>query len=432
MIKAPKLRFKEFSGEWESKKLGELDVLLVRGPFGSALKKDIMVPKSDDTYKVYEQKHAIQKDSTLGTYYITKDKYEELKRFSVEPGDYIMSCSGTIGELYKIPDDAEQGVINQALLKIRIGRTLDENYFSYIFKHNLKNLETKGSGIKNVTSIKFLKDEFDIPVPSKEEQEKIASFFSLIDDKISLQGEKLKMLKDYKTGMMQKIFSRELRFKDDEGRDYPEWEEKKLSEVSDVRDGTHDSPKYVEWEEKKLSEVSDVRDGTHDSPKYVESGYRFITSKNLSSNGKIDFSDISYISEEDYININKRSKVDIGDILFGMIGTIGNPVLVEESEFAIKNVALIKEKDDLLNKYLIQVLNSSIISRQFYTLNSGGTQKFIALGVIRDLVIPVPNREEQIKIANFLCNLDKRIDKEQEKLDSLNEYKKGLLQQMFV
>lgn len=408
MSKTPKLRFKEFSGDWESKKLGELDVLLVRGPFGSALKKDIMVPKSNDTYKIYEQKHAIQKDSTLGTYYITKDKYEELKRFSVEPGDYIMSCSGTIGELYKIPNGAEQGVINQALLKIKIGKTLDENYFSYIFKHNLKNLETKGSGIKNVTSIKFLKDEFDIPVPSKEEQEKIASFFSLIDEKISLQGEKVEALKDYKKGMMQKIFSRELRFKDDEGRDYPE------------------------WEEKKLSEVSDVRDGTHDSPKYVESGYRFITSKNLYSNGKIDFSDISYISEEDYININKRSKVDIGDILFGMIGTIGNPVLVEESEFAIKNVALIKEKDDLLNKYLIQVLNSSIISRQFYTLNSGGTQKFIALGVIRDLVIPVPNKEEQIKIANFLCNLDKRIDKEQEKLDSLNEYKKGLLQQMFV
>ena len=246
MKKTPKLRFKEFSGDWEIKKLGELDVLLVRGPFGSALKKDIMVPKSNDTYKIYEQKHAIQKDSTLGTYYITKDKYEELKRFSIEPGDYIMSCSGTIGELYKIPNGAEQGVINQALLKIKIGKTLDENYFSYIFKHNLKNLETKGSGIKNVTSIKFLKDEFKISLPSKEEQEKIANFFSLIDNKISLQSEKVEALKDYKKGMMQKIFSRELRFKDDEGRDYPEWEKKKVEECVDIFLGLTYTPTYVQ------------------------------------------------------------------------------------------------------------------------------------------------------------------------------------------
>ena len=120
-----------------------------------------------------------------------------------------------------------------------------------------------------------------------------------------------------------------------------------------------------DWEEKKLQNVSDVRDGTHDSPKYVTEGYPFVTSKNLMKNGKIDFSDISYITEEDYININKRSKVDVGDILFGMIGTIGNPVIVEQDGFAIKNVALIKEKDKLLNRYLIQVLKSSVIDRQF-------------------------------------------------------------------
>src|SRR5690606_9492420 len=93
------------------------------------------------------------------------------------------------------------------------------------------------------------------------------------------------------------------------------------------------------WDIKIMSEVYDVRDGTHDSPKYQDEGYPLITSKNL-KDGIITFDKIKYISEEDYISINKRSKVDIGDVLFAMIGTIGNPtVITEEPNYAIKNVA---------------------------------------------------------------------------------------------
>ena len=186
-----------------------------------------------------------------------------------------------------------------------------------------------------------------------------------------------------------------------------------------------------DWEEKKLQNVSDVRDGTYDSPKYVTEGYPFVTSKNLMKNGKIDFSDISYITEEDYININKRSKVDVGDILFGMIGTIGNPVIVEQDGFAIKNVALIKEKDKLLNRYLIQVLKSSVIDRQFYKLNTGGTQKFIGLGMIRDLSILIPSIEEQEKIAFFFSLIDDKISLQGEKVEALRDYKKGMMQKIF-
>ena len=109
-----------------------------------------------------------------------------------------------------------------------------------------------------------------------------------------------------------------------------------------------------EWKTVILSNVSDVRDGTHDSPKYLDEGYPLITSKNLMKNGIISFEDINLISEEDYNFINKRSKVNSGDILFGMIGTIGNPVIIgENSDFAIKNVALIKEKSQLKNSYLV-------------------------------------------------------------------------------
>ncbi len=204
------LRFKDDEGrdypEWEDKKLGELDILLVRGPFGSSLTKSIMVLKGNNTYKVYEQKHAIQKDCNIGTYYVNQDKYHELKRFAVKPHDYIMSCSGTIGELYKIPNDAEAGIINQALLKITVGKIIDENYFLYAFRYNLNNLETKGSGIKNITSVKFLKDEFEIPTPSIQEQRKIAKFLINIDKKLEKEQEKLDSLNEYKKGLLQQMF----------------------------------------------------------------------------------------------------------------------------------------------------------------------------------------------------------------------------------
>ena len=186
-----------------------------------------------------------------------------------------------------------------------------------------------------------------------------------------------------------------------------------------------------EWEEKILKDISDVRDGTHDSPKYLQEGYPLVTSKNLGEHGKLNLDNINLISEEDYININKRSKVDIGDILFGMIGTIGNPVMVEREGFAIKNVALIKELDVLKNSFLIQLLNSSVISRQFYRENTGGTQKFIALGNIRNLNIQLPSKDEQEKIANFLTKVDKLIEKQDEKVSNLEQYKKGMMQKIF-
>lgn len=155
-------------------------------------------------------------------------------------------------------------------------------------------------------------------------------------------------------------------------------------------------------------------------------------SKNLSKNGQLDFSNISYISQKDFDEINKRSKVNVGDILFGMIGTIGNPVLLTKDEFAIKNVALIKEKTKLKNKFLIQFLNSSAIENQFNFNKTGGTQKFITLNSIRKLLVPIPNIEEQNRIANLFSNLDKKIDFETNRLTKLKEYKKGLLQQMFI
>ncbi|GIO43129.1 hypothetical protein J41TS4_28870 [Paenibacillus apis] len=157
-----------------------------------------------------------------------------------------------------------------------------------------------------------------------------------------------------------------------------------------------------------MSDVKDVRDGTHDSPKYYNEGHPLVTSKNLTEHG-LDMTDVSLISDEDFYAINQRSKVDVGDIIFGMIGTIGNPVILNRDDFAIKNVALIKRDGEVENEFLIQLLKSPVFYRYIKKENAGGTQKFLGLSQIRNFEFPVPSRAEQKQIGTFFSGLDHLI-----------------------
>ena len=187
-----------------------------------------------------------------------------------------------------------------------------------------------------------------------------------------------------------------------------------------------------DWKEYILNNQSDVRDGTHDSPKYIDYGFPLITSKNLKDNGTLDLENVNYLNKEDFDKINLRSKVDIGDILFGMIGTIGKPVRVNRNDFAIKNVALIKEKGLIKNDYLIHYLQTTSIKKQFANNMDGGTQKFIALEKIRKLKISQPNRDEQLKLVNMFNLLDKKIELQSQKIEALKLYKKGLIEKIYL
>jgi len=188
----------------------------------------------------------------------------------------------------------------------------------------------------------------------------------------------------------------------------------------------------VEWEVVKLETICDVRDGTHDSPKYQQNGIPFITSKHLTDNG-IDFSDVNYISNKDHTNFSKRSLVENGDILFGMIGTIGKPLIVNyDFEFSIKNIALLKFNNNikLNNFFTLNLLKSTIIYKQFSKLSNGGVQSFIALGMIRSLKIPLPPLKEQEKIADILSTADEKIDAIASQIEKAETLKKGLLQKL--
>ena len=248
-----------------------------------------------------------------------------------------------------------------------------------------------------------------ILTPPLPEQQKIAKILSTWDKAISTTERLIDNSTQQKKALMQQLLTGRKRLLDESGERFK-----------------------GEWEEVKLGKVSDVRDGTHDSPEFIDVGYPLITSKNLLSSGRLDLSNVKFISEEDYLQINKRSGVNDGDILFGMIGTIGNPVKVKSSNYAIKNVALIKETGGLLNGFLIYYLSSHDIDKQIHRLNAGGTQKFVALGVLRNLVIRLPTQQEQQKIATVLINADKEIDLLEQQLADLQQEKKALMQQLLT
>ena len=162
------------------------------------------------------------------------------------------------------------------------------------------------------------------------------------------------------------------------------------------------------WKWVRISDVLDVRDGTHDTPKYVADGIPLITSKNI-SNGKLDFTNINFISKDDFEKINERSKVDKGDIIFAMIGTIGNPVLVDtDTKFGIKNVALLKHFTDKLNMDFI--LDYLLVLQVIWNSNAtGAVQKFVSLRKIRKSVLPLPPFKEQKKIVRKIDQIFRMI-----------------------
>lgn len=177
----------EIPKNWQWVRLGSIGSYK-KGPFGSSLKKSIFVPKAENTIKVYEQKNAINKNHLIGNYYISKEYFEkEMMSFEVIAGDIIVSCAGTIGETYILPDEIEKGIINQAVMKISLSSLINKEYFLFYFESVIKENsrdESKGTAIKNIPAFSIFKQMF-FPFPPLEEQKrivkKVQELFAQID-----------------------------------------------------------------------------------------------------------------------------------------------------------------------------------------------------------------------------------------------------------
>ena len=198
---------------WTWCRLNELGIYR-KGPFGSSLTKSMFVPKSKHSIKVYEQKNAIQKDYRLGEYYISKDKFSEMQSFVTHPSDIIVSCAGTIGETYFLPQDAPIGIINQALMRVRLYNLDIVDYWQLFFAYILlieKDMKGAGSAIKNIPSFEYLKGIL-VPLPPLQEQKRIIEKYNEVAKFIcyyTQQKEKLDLLNDNLYSNIQKSILQE-------------------------------------------------------------------------------------------------------------------------------------------------------------------------------------------------------------------------------
>ncbi|RIM32400.1 restriction endonuclease subunit S [Staphylococcus cohnii] len=393
----PELRFPGFNGEWEllnlSKVLKDKSDGIKRGPFGGALKKEIFV---SDGYAVYEQQNAIY-DTQKFRYFITEQKFQEMKGFSIKENDIIMSCSGTIGKLSLIPSVYKKGIINQALIRFRTNNNILADYFLIYMRSNYmqrKILESNpGSAIVNLIPVKELKN-LPFPLPNIKEQQKISAFFSKLDRQIELEEQKLEKLEEQKKGYMQKIFSQELRFKDENGNDYPEWEEKAIKDVYKVTRG------YVLA--RKL--MTDIPDNINKFPVY---------SSQTGNNGLMGYySDYLY---QDAITWTTDG-ANAGNVSFRQGKFYCTNVCgVLLNELGNSNTCIAEMLNNIAFKYVSKVGNPKLMNN-----------------VMAMIKLKFPCLKEQQIISEFLNVYSEAIDNQNKKVELLKRRKQGFLQKMFV
>ena len=353
--------------------------------------------------------------------YVDRSYVKDNSNKLVREKDIIMSTANSrelVGKTSFVHSLTEEMTFGGFIMAIR--SKIDPKYLFYFLRLQFLNGKfmgnsTQTTNIANINSATL--GETETPIPPLEEQKRIVvridSLFAKLDEAKEKVQEVVDGFETRKAAILHQAFSG------------------KLTEKWRAKHGVAANS----WTAKKFSEVLDVRDGTHDSPSYYDSGFPLVTSKNL-KDGQITDKDIKYISKEDYDKINERSKVDIGDVLFAMIGTIGNPVVVQnEPMFAIKNMALFKNIGKINPYFVKYYLESKTVIDKMWKEAKGSTQKFVPLGYLRTFSIDVPTESEQTELIRILDDLfakECRVKEAAEAaIDQIDTMKKAILARAF-
>ena len=351
----------------------------------------------------------------------------EIEKCTAQKGDLLVCEGGDIGRAAIWQSDDSIRIQNH-IHRLRAHSTLCTDFFYYLFylyKH-AGWIGGKGIGIQGLSSKAIHILVFPLP-PLAEQQRIVAKIEELLPlvDRYEAAWTRLedfnrRFPEDMKKSILQQAIQGKLvEQRPEEGTAQELYQQIQAEKRRLIKEGkirkekplpeiTEDEKPFEipeSWMWVRFSEVVDVRDGTHDTPKYVSEGIPLVTSKNL-VNGKIDFDTAKLISKEDASAINMRSEVNTGDILFAMIGTIGNPVLVEKDrEFCIKNMALFKPIGNRLfdMKYFLLFLQKE--QEQMKKSASGGVQAFVSLKFLRNYLLPLPPLTEQKRIVARLEEL---------------------------
>lgn len=412
----PVLRFKEFEGKWKNKKLGKVAKYTKGFAFKSSDYRNngIRVIRVSDLGKD-NIKENVEK------VYLDETRRKSFRTYELAPGNIIITTVGSKPELIEsavgraiFVENRNEALLNQNMLKFENidaanNKFLLGHFYSKRYLHYIKSIARGNANQANITVKDLL--NYQIAVPSLPEQQKIASFLSAVDKKIQQLTRKKYLLESYKKGMMQKLFSQEIRFKVEDGKDFPEWEEKKLGNICEMTSS-------------KRVYLAD----------YVDNGIPFFRGKEISVLGLNQIpDDILYISEERYLEYKEKYGVPLkNDILITAVGTLGNVLLIKNdipfyfkdgNLIWFKNITAIPEfLEYLLDWNKRTILNSAI----------GSSQKALTMVELRKLKFVFPSKEEQQKIADFLSAIDKKIEAVYQQIEKTQTFKKGLLQQMFV
>ncbi|HHA5615871.1 TPA: restriction endonuclease subunit S [Staphylococcus aureus] len=397
----PELRFPGFEGEWEEKKLGEFcefnnGINAKKEQYGIGRKFINVLDILNNNFITYE--------SIIGKVSVPENVEKNNK---VEFGDLVFLRSSETREdvgLCNVYLDKNYALYGGFIIR---GKKVSD--YNPIFLKEALNIPKKryeiGAAAGGSTRFNVSQDilrKINVKFPPIKEQQKIGDLFSKLDRQIELEEQKLELLKQQKKGYMQKIFSQELRFKDENGNDYPDWEEKKMGAITTMFSG-----------------------GTPQSTntRYYKGDIPFIRS------GEISKTYTELKINEEALNNSSAKLVEVGDLLYALYGATSGEVAISKINGAINQAVLCirtNESVECLLNYLFFSKNKIL-----NTFIQGG-QGNLSANIIKNLIIETPTIIEQRKIADFFGIIDNLIEIQERKLEFLKQRKQSLLQKMFV
>nr|WP_218487830.1 restriction endonuclease subunit S [Segatella copri]MBW0029469.1 restriction endonuclease subunit S [Segatella copri] len=390
-----------------------------KGPFGSSLTKAMFVPKSSQSYKVYEQKNAIHKDCTLGSYYITKEKYDSLIGFAVQPYDIIVSCAGTIGETYVLPAGMQEGIINQALMLIRLFSKEIERFYLLYFDFILKDeayRNSKGTAIKNIPPFDVLKNFF-IPIPPIGEQKRI---LDEVDRLMSFVSTIETGTKNLHTAIKQAKF--------------------KILELAIhgklVSQDPNDEPasELLKRINPKAEIITDNGHYQKVVPFKLPNGWSWTTLGSITNYGSCTTSDVLQIPDSAWVlelediekdsakilSIHTKKDREIkgvrrsfkkGEILYSKLRTYLNKVLVASQDgFCTTEIIPISVSSVIDNIFLCHVLRSQYFLDYTSVCGYGVKMPRLSTKDAQNGLVPLPPRKEQLRIVSKIEELFHQLD----------------------
>ena len=390
--KVPEIRFRGFDDEWEEYKIGNIF---------DRIKNPVDVKKDEEYKQIGIRSHG------KGIFYkepVTGEQLGNKRVFWIEPNVFIVNIVFAWERAVARTTEKEVGMIASHRFPMYKPKKdiLDLNFITELFitkrGQSLLELASPGGAGRNKTLGQKEFDDLVVKLPSIQEQKRISGFLDKIDRLIEKQDEKVKNYELYKKGMMQKIFSQEIRFRGDRGEEYPEWRDTKLGNVCDIIMGQSPGSEYYNEDMKGLPLIQ----------------------------GNADIKDRKTYPRIFTTSITKYC--EIGDIIMSVRAPVGIVSRAVHRGCIGRGVCSIRANGN--SDYIFQYLLS--IEDKWYKISQGSTFDSVSRKDINDLKLLVPCLEEQDKIANFLCKIDDLIEKEKEKLENFKDCKRGLLQKMFM